>query len=614
MKYWFFDGNDVVGPFTPQELAARADFSVTISLVCPENFSEDGNSWKPAASFADFGPDALSSGSAVFPAGKPAEQVQKESAAEEAALFDKEMDTFLKNPSILAGTAAPAPEGPSLEIPKKPAKPGPIEDYFNNINGEDLGDILGIPDANENSDMNLPRVVDGAFENTTPPLDKEIDSVEISAEQEGEEIDLSIPSPSAQAKEAAEGEEQLSTPVEVSSFSALSSSVEKEDSVVSVPMSEVEEDALVVLPGEKPHQEVADCAVEVEDATASAVASAQVQGPSGEQPAETAAPTQPVEEEVLSTCTLPVIGERENKVSLPTLPVDGAPLVPAVEPSEDVVLPAKELSASQEAVLPASNPAIEPEASASVTDTPQTASAKPDNLATGVQEEPQQKENTPAAATPEEISPSSSPVEPHLNQVKPRLKRTPEIERFLSTQSQIIRRSNQRKADFMLWVLIVLLVIGGGLVLFRFLNSRSFTVTRSALGQRSTPVRAVPAAPAEPVSVAPGALATKTPAPVNPPVLLTTADKALAVVQNYQLPDGKGTIAAYLDRIYKAQLAQGYTGQWSAEALHKNTYIVKYRLSKTRMEPIVYVFQVDMAQQKLTGALNNIALDLLGKI
>ena len=32
------------------------------------------------------------------------------------------------------------------------------------------------------------------------------------------------------------------------------------------------------------------------------------------------------------------------------------------------------------------------------------------------------------------------------------------------------------------------------------------------------------------------------------------------------------------------------------------------------MEPIVYVFQADVSKGTLTGALNNVALDLLGKI
>ena len=85
-------------------------------------------------------------------------------------------------------------------------------------------------------------------------------------------------------------------------------------------------------------------------------------------------------------------------------------------------------------------------------------------------------------------------------------------------------------------------------------------------------------------------------------------------MQNYQLSGSRGTIASYFDRLYQTKKAQGYTGSWSAEPLHKSTYIVKYRLTKTRMEPIVYVFQADAASGKLTGALNNIALDLVGKI
>ena len=85
-------------------------------------------------------------------------------------------------------------------------------------------------------------------------------------------------------------------------------------------------------------------------------------------------------------------------------------------------------------------------------------------------------------------------------------------------------------------------------------------------------------------------------------------------MQNYQLPGNKGTVAAYLSRLYRSQLSQGYSASWSVEPLHKSTYIVKYRLTKTRMEPVVYIFQADVAAGKLTGALNNITLDLVGKI
>ena len=52
MKYWLFDGSDVVGPFTPQELAARPGFAPT-SLVCPENNSDQEDSWKMASAFEE---------------------------------------------------------------------------------------------------------------------------------------------------------------------------------------------------------------------------------------------------------------------------------------------------------------------------------------------------------------------------------------------------------------------------------------------------------------------------------------------------------------------------------------------------------------------------------
>ncbi len=53
VKYWFFDGNDVVGPFTPQELAARTDFSAA-SMICAEGTSEDSAGWQPATFFKTF--------------------------------------------------------------------------------------------------------------------------------------------------------------------------------------------------------------------------------------------------------------------------------------------------------------------------------------------------------------------------------------------------------------------------------------------------------------------------------------------------------------------------------------------------------------------------------
>ena len=86
------------------------------------------------------------------------------------------------------------------------------------------------------------------------------------------------------------------------------------------------------------------------------------------------------------------------------------------------------------------------------------------------------------------------------------------------------------------------------------------------------------------------------------------------MVQNYTLDKSRGPVEHYLTQRYSRELANGYGAMWSAEPLHRDVYVVKYRLAKTRKEPIVYIFQVDTAKKKLTGALNNITLDLVGKI
>ena len=89
---------------------------------------------------------------------------------------------------------------------------------------------------------------------------------------------------------------------------------------------------------------------------------------------------------------------------------------------------------------------------------------------------------------------------------------------------------------------------------------------------------------------------------------------AKEIVQQHTLGNGRGTIEQYLQGRYQKELQNGYAALWSAEPLHKDVYVVKYRLAKTRKEPIVYIFQVNTTQKKLTGALNNITLDLVGKI
>ena len=170
MKYWLFERGDVVGPFPAEELTGREGFGPQ-SLVCPEDRGDDDTFWKEAQFYEDFAP-------AASPA--PAEPDEKQASAvpepvqpaEKKDVFDEELDSLLSENNPLA-EAEPSAGETAEKVhfpPHEPAKSGPIEDYFNNIQGGDLGNILGIPDPNENSDMNLARAFEKQFKQTEPPV------------------------------------------------------------------------------------------------------------------------------------------------------------------------------------------------------------------------------------------------------------------------------------------------------------------------------------------------------------------------------------------------------------------------------------------------------------
>ncbi|WP_177747828.1 hypothetical protein [Candidatus Avelusimicrobium fimicolum] len=617
MKYWLFDGSDVVGPFTPQELAARPGFAPT-SLVCPENNSEQEDSWKMASAFEELSAEPA-----------PAEEEL------DTDTFDKEMDTLLKERSPLAGAQEPATESPSsLKIPQKPAKPGPIEDYFNNMQGGDLGNILGIPDPNENSDMNLARTLAKQFNKTTPPADKVVDQDPFDefTEEPDEE-------PQAKPEPAAPAVEKQIAPQE-----------EKKPEPASIPMSaEPDEEMELTVHGAKtqilsdssagqdtPEEKPAEVAKsEPEQAESNPTE------PGLEHPELTPEPTES-ESKAATTFTLPVVDQPESE--LPPMPQGPEPVLPAEQevPSADIAAPVMDESAPatdtplQNEVKtpkePVNPPADQPEQAepapqeikaasdpettvvlATPGDEPATQGAEVQELA--------QQDNEPVEdilvgalkvkATPEIQEPIKSvPVMPTVNQVRPRLKPTPEIQQFLTdTQNErIAHNRNNKKAMAALAVLVALLAIGI-LLMFNPMpadgqdkDTQNAPVSTELVPEEKT----IPATDDEILPPAPP--------PAVKPQAVSASDKALSAVQNYTLSGGRGTVAAYLDHLYRDKLSQGYTGAWSAEPLHKNAYIVKYRLTKTRMEPIVYVFQADVSKGTLTGALNNVALDLLGKI
>lgn len=617
MKYWLFDGSDVVGPFTPQELAARPGFAPT-SLVCPENNSEQEDSWKMASAFEELSAEPA-----------PAEEEL------DTDTFDKEMDTLLKERSPLAGAQEPATESPSsLKIPQKPAKPGPIEDYFNNMQGGDLGNILGIPDPNENSDMNLARTLAKQFNKTTPPADKVVDQDPFDefTEEPDEE-------PQAKPEPAAPAVEKQIAPQE-----------EKKPEPASIPMSaEPDEEMELTVHGAKtqilsdssagqdtPEEKPAEVAKsEPEQAESNPTE------PGPEHPELPPGPTE-TESKAAVTFTLPVVDQPESE--LPPMPQGPEPVLPAEQetPTADIAAPVMDESAPatdtplqnevETPKEPVNPPADQPEQAdpaqqeikaasdpettvvlATPGDEPATQGAEVQELA--------QQDNEPVEdilvgalkvkATPEIQEPIKSvPVMPTVNQVRPRLKPTPEIQQFLTdTQNErIAPNRNNKKAMAALAVLVALLAIG---ILLMF---NPMPADGQDKDEQNTPVSTELVPEEKTIPATDDEILPPAPPPAVKPQAVSASDKALSAVQNYTLSGGRGTVAAYLDHLYRDKLSQGYTGAWSAEPLHKNAYIVKYRLTKTRMEPIVYVFQADVSKGTLTGALNNVALDLLGKI
>lgn len=766
MKYWLFERGDVVGPFPAEELTGREGFGPQ-SLVCPEDRGDDDTFWKEAQFYEDFAP-------AASPA--PAEPDEKQASAvpepaqpaEKKDVFDEELDSLLSENNPLA-EAEPSAGETAEKVhfpPHEPAKSGPIEDYFNNIQGGDLGNILGIPDPNENSDMNLARALEKQFKQTEPPQQTQtpvqIESGPFDEFTAKEDLDDLTPgdglaavaplndngAPVVLAEKPLPAEEkpkfrlrkkQEPKPGEDKTALRAETQPAQEKPAAGEHLQPAQaEPALAAVPGEKQTPAVQEPAghIPADKKSAPEKDSAEEPQPQAQkeetlteekQPAETQAPAEKAEEispagaadgeTVLPEETQPqtqgAVSPAEQAEPAPALQTEttgaaeGAPLqaaqevqpepAPQAEPEteemdsiplsvsrEPLALSVKnpdglKETLAEETPAPANGPAetAEPEAQTRspqekpILDIQETAEEQTSQTAQAPQEsapqatqtpeetqpqEPEKEtsqaaqvpagEQTPAPAAqdpveeimsgavevntapevPEPIKQVAPVVEPQVNRVKPKLKKTPEIEQFLTEKILPADEPPAHRNKGVLWagaLLVLLLLAGGFLLLLKPAATKPETAPAAQpLTQSGGAVEELmPDAAVQPevptaqealsLPAAPSAKA-KSAAPAAPE--LNPVDTARQIVQNYNLPNFNGKVSDYFDRIYKDKLAQGYSATWSAERLHNNVYIVKYRLSKTRSEPVVYIFQVDVARNKLTGALNNITLDLVGKI
>ena len=753
MKYWLFERGDVVGPFPAEELTGREGFGPQ-SLVCPEDRGDDDTFWKEAQFYEDFAPAA--SPAPAEPDGKqPSAVPEPAQPAEKKDVFDEELDSLLSENNPLS-EAEPSAGETAEKVhfpPHEPAKSGPIEDYFNNIQGGDLGNILGIPDPNENSDMNLARALEKQFKQTEPPLQTQtpvqIESGPFDEFTAKEDLDDLTPgdglaavaplndngapvvlaekplpaeekpkfrlrkkqepkpgkdktTPRAETQPAQEkpaaGEhlqpaQAEPTPAAVPDGKQTSAEQEpagqipadKKSTPEKTSAEEPQPQKEETLTEEKQPAETQAPAEQAEPApapqteTTGAAEGAPLRAAQEVQP-EPAPQAEPETEEMdsipLSVAREPLALSVKNPDGLKETPAEETP-APAngpattAEPEAQIRSPQEKpiLDIQETAEKQTSQTAQEPEGNAPQSapeaekETSQAAQAPQESAPQATQtpeetqpQEPEKEspqaaqvsagEQTPAPAAqdpveeimsgavevntapevPEPIKQVAPVVEPQVNRVKPKLKKTPEIEQFLTEKILPVDEPPARRNKGVLWaggLLVLLLLAGGFLLLLKPAATKPETAPAAQpLTQSGGAVEELmPDAAVQPevptaqealsLPAAPSAKA-KSAAPAAPE--LNPVDTARQIVQNYNLPNFNGKVSDYFDRIYKDKLAQGYSATWSAERLHNNVYIVKYRLSKTRSEPVVYIFQVDVARNKLTGALNNITLDLVGKI
>ncbi|MBR4356172.1 MAG: hypothetical protein IKP96_06395 [Elusimicrobiaceae bacterium] len=573
MKYWLYDGNDVIGPFALQELAARSDFSAH-SLICAEDSSEDSAGWQLASFFDTFRFDATS--------GKLECVILPDGSSATVPLAPAKQTTHAL-PASVAKSSQPqkgfvekdVTERPPLwrHRPKPTAEPNFVSSQFQE---RPYKQKTAYPSFIKLSKLKEP---------STPPAP-------IALAQE--DLELILPTKST---------------VTVTSAS-------KTGETVSQPIT-IQPAAGTQAP--KPETTPVNPAVEAHKET------------------------EP-ETEIISTCTLPIINEILNQSELPRLPEgEFPPVALSADPSFDfktfseaedptsvteqplpedqalpqnsqgTAIPAQYASVQLEETKSDSVAAFEPETNIEGDSLPGTEEFAQDR---SLDEDQPEELVHPTPKEPVKV------VYPEVS--RPSRKSISEIEKQFSAYSaqgemlvaqQLLAKRDSKKAQWMLVLLILLLM--GAVVIgiyphwkrrghFRLVEKRQNTTVQEEILPDENPASSSSSSP----------VATRSAfVPASLPIVpVSAADKALSAVQNYSLPKNRGTIASYFDRVYQAHLSHGYTSSWKSEPLHKDTYIVKYRLTKPRTEPIVYVFQADAQKGKLTGALNNAALDLVGEI
>lgn len=170
-----------------------------------------------------------------------------------------------------------------------------------------------------------------------------------------------------------------------------------------------------------------------------------------------------------------------------------------------------------------------------------------------------------------------------------------EIERVRISQ-EALKKQKKPKRNFIVYSAALLIFVLGG-------TFAAYNLPK--IVKRAAPAPAVKTDPAS-------APAEPAPLPEVLPLIVQEQNKQLAIeiTKKFRLSQNRGTMEDFFNKYFKNYFEQGYTASWICDEMHQDAYIVKYRLVRTRKEPIVYIFETNIKTKTLAG-LNNAALDLL---
>jgi hypothetical protein len=164
-------------------------------------------------------------------------------------------------------------------------------------------------------------------------------------------------------------------------------------------------------------------------------------------------------------------------------------------------------------------------------------------------------------------------------------------------------KQQSKFSPIILFLIIGLLAVLGGVYYF-FISSDSVGKQAEPVSSSANASAKMPVFPPQTSSVGSSDIGKADP----------LEDKAITIVKSHNIGNGKGTVSNWLQNAYIGIVGSGGKEEWSATALRGNSYVVQYRILKAKTDPIIYQFEVDVEKNKILRGINNLAIELLGKL